>query len=81
MCFCVRTVNSSFVSVCMHVCECEYVCVCMCVCVCVCVYVWVHWRLTGIHSELPIKGLGVQGQPVFIWCSVFLLAAVAAVTI
>ena len=45
-------------------------CVCVCVCVCVC-----------IHSELPIKGLGVQGQPVVIWCSVFLLAAVAAVTI
>ena len=34
-----------------------------------------------IHSELPIKGLEVQGQPVVIWCSVFLLAAVAAVTI
>ena len=41
----------------------------------------VHWWLSGIHSELPIKGLGVQGQPVVIWCSVFLLAAVAAVTI
>ena len=31
--------------------------------------------------ELPIEGLVVQGQPVVIWCSVFLLAAVAAVTI
>ena len=41
----------------------------------------VHWWLSGIHSELPFKGLGVQGQPVVIWCSVFLLAAVAAVTI
>ena len=66
-----------------------YVCVCVgrvstggrSVCVCVCVCVWVHWWLSGIHSELPIKGLGVQGQPVVIWCSVFLLAAVAAVTI
>ena len=37
--------------------------------------------LSGMHSELPIKGLVVQGQPVVIWCSVFLLAAVAAVTI
>ena len=46
------------------------------------VCVWVHWWLSGIHSELPIKkGFGVQGQPVVIWCSVFLLAAVAAVTI
>ena len=26
-----------------------------------------HWWLSGIHSELPIKGLGVQGQPVVIW--------------
>ena len=43
--------------------------VCVCVCVCVCVHV------------LPIEGLVVQGQPVVIWCSVFLLAAVAAVTI
>ena len=34
-----------------------------------------------MHSELPIEGLVVQGQPVVIWCSVFLLAAVAAVTI
>ena len=55
--------------------------------VCVCVCVWggggggVHWGLNGIHSELPIKGLGVQGHPEVIWCSVFLLAAVAAVTI
>ena len=57
------------------------VCVCVCVCVCVYVCVWVHWWLSGIHSELPIKGLGVQGQPVVIWCSVFLLASVAAVTI
>ena len=24
-----------------------------------------------MHSELPIQGLGVQGQPVVIWCSVF----------
>ena len=46
----------------------------MCVCVggggggwCVCVCV--------------CEGLVVQGQPVVIWCSVFLLAAVAAVTI
>ena len=64
---------------------CFCVCVCVCVrvraCVCVCVCVCVHWWLSGIHSELPIKGLGVQGQPVVIWCSVFLLAAVAAVTI
>ena len=68
-------------------------CVCVCVvgvggfvyvfvlCVYVCVCVWIHWWLSGIHSELPIKGLGVQGQPVVIWYSVFLLAAVAAVTI
>ena len=47
----------------------------MCVCVRVCVW------LSGMHSELPIEGLVVQGQPVVIWCSVFLLAAVAAVTI
>ena len=69
--------------VCVCVCEsvCVYVCVSVCVCVCVCVCVWVHWWLIGIQSELPIKGLGVQGQPVVIWCSVFLLAAVAAVTI
>ena len=56
------------------------VCVCGCVGVCVCGCVWVHWWLSGIHSERPIKGLGVQGQPVVIWCSVFLLAAVAAVS-
>ena len=31
------------------------------VCVCVCVYVWVHWWLSGIHSELPIERLVVQG--------------------
>ena len=63
--------------------KCVYVCVCVvCVCVRVCVLcVWVHWWLSGMHSELPIKGLVVQGQPVVIWCSVFLLAAVAAVTI
>ena len=56
----------------------------VCVCVCVgggCVWGGVHWWLNGIHSELPIKGLGVQGQPEVIWCSVFLLAAVTAVTI
>ena len=52
----------------------QYLCVCV-------LSVWVHWWLSGIHSELPIKGLGVQGQPEVIWCSVFLLAAVAAVTI
>ena len=56
------------------------VCVRVCVCVCVCVCVWVHWWLSGFRTELPIKGFGVQGQPVVIWCSVFLLAAVAAVT-
>ena len=72
---------------CVCVCVCGLcVCVCLCVCVvCVCVCVGgeggVHWWLSGIHSELPIKRLGVQGQPVVIWCSVFLLAAVAAVTI
>ena len=47
------------------------VCVCVCVCVrvrvrvrvrvCVCVCVWVHWWLSGIHSELPIERLVVQG--------------------
>ena len=66
----------SFLCVSVSVC----VCVCMCVSVCVCGG-GVHWWLSGIHSELPIKVLGVQGQPVVIWCSVFLLAAVAAVTI
>ena len=71
---CVECVRTCIVILCVYVCV--YVCVCMCVCVCVCVCV-----LSGIHSELPIKGLGVQGQPVVIWCSVFLLAAVAAVTI
>ena len=35
----------------------------MCVWVGACVWWWVHWWLSGIHSELPIKGLGVQGQP------------------
>ena len=65
--------------VCVCVCVCVHVSVCVCVCVCVCV--WVHWWLSGMHSELPIEGLVVQGQPVVIWCSVFLLAAVAAVTI
>ena len=62
---------------CLCVCVCMYVCVCLCLCVCVCVCVW----LSGIHSEVPIKGFGVQGQPVVFWCSVFLLAAVVAVTI
>ena len=66
-------------------CVCVYVrvcvCVCVCVSVCVCVCTWVHWWLSGMHSELPIEGLVGQGQPVVIWCSVFLLAAVAAVTI
>ena len=38
-----------------------------------CVCVW--GGLSGIHSELPIKGLGVQGQPVVIWCSVFSLSS------
>ena len=33
----------------------------VCVCVCVCVCVWVHWWLSGIHSELPIERLVVQG--------------------
>ena len=35
----------------------------MCVCVCVraCACVWVHWWLSGIHSELPIERLVVQG--------------------
>ena len=68
------------VSACMCMCVCgvRVVCVCVCACgVCVCVCVW----LSGMHSELPIEGLVVQGQPVVIWCSVFLLAAVAAVTI
>ena len=67
MCVCVR------VHACVRVCMCVCVRACVRVCVCVCV--------SGIHSELPIKGLVVQGQPVVIWCSVFLLAAVAAVTI
>ena len=35
-----------------NVCECS---------VCVCVCVWVHWWLSGIHSELPIERLVVQG--------------------
>ena len=60
--------------VCVFVCV--HVCVSVCVCACVC-----HWWLSGMHCELPIEGLVVQGQPVVIWCSVFLLAAVAAVTI
>ena len=53
---------------CVRICVCICVCVreCMCVCVCACA-----WWLSGIHSELPIKGLGVQGQPVVIWRSVF----------
>ena len=37
---------------------------CACVCVCVCVFtgvLWVHWWLSGIHSELPIERLVVQG--------------------
>ena len=36
----------------------------MCVCVCVCVCVGgggVHWWLSGIHSELPIERLVIQG--------------------
>ena len=53
----------------------EEVCVCVrvfiCVCKCVCVCVFVHWWLSGIHSELPIERLVVQSQPVVIWCSVF----------
>ena len=63
----------------------------MCVCVCSCVLMaeWyicarvVYWWLSGIHSELPIEGLRVgDSRPASgIWCSVFLLAAVAAVTI
>ena len=67
---------------------CMYVCVCVCVCARACVHACVracvlptHTTLVAMHSELPIKGLGVQSQPVVIWCSVFLLAAVAAVTI
>ena len=39
---------------------------------CGCGCVWVHWWLSGIHSELPIERLVVQSQPVVIWCSVFL---------
>ena len=73
VCVCVR-----HVCVCICVCECVRACACECVCVCACVCMW--W-LSGMHSELPIEGLVVQGQPVVIWCSVFLLAAVAAVTI
>ena len=64
------------VCACVCVCVCVRACVCEVSCVCVCVAEWYC-----IHSELPFKGLGVQGQPVVIWCSVFLLAAVAAVTI
>ena len=56
------------VRVCVGACVC---CACVCavhmrvctylrVCVCVRTHV-VHWWLSGIHSELPIKGLGVQG--------------------
>ena len=59
-------------AVCVGGCGCVCVCVCVGVCVCVCVCVWVHWWLSGIHSELPIERLVVQGQPVVIWCSVFL---------
>ena len=35
------------------VCVCVFVCVCVCVCMCVCFCV-----CSGIHYELPIKGLG-----------------------
>ena len=79
VCMCLR--------VCVYVCVCVCVCVvcvcvwCVCVCVwCVCVCVWCVCVCVCV-SELPIEGLVVQGQPVVIWCSVFLLAAVAAVTI
>ena len=58
---CMRVV-CIYVCVCVHVCV--RVCLHLCVCVCMCVCVWIHWWLSGIHSELPIKGLGVQGQPV-----------------
>ena len=77
LCVCVYLYVCVSVSVCVSVCA----CVCVCVCVSVCLSVRVHWWLSGMHSELPIEGLVVQGQPVVIWCSVFLLAAVAAVTI
>ena len=46
------------VSVC--VCACVGVCVRACVRACVC-GTWVHWWLSGIHSELPIERLVVQG--------------------
>ena len=83
MCVCLCACACACVCVCVCMCVRVRICVCVCVCgffVCVCAQ-WVHWWLSGIHSELPIKGLGVQGQAVVIWCSVFLLAAVAAVTI
>ena len=37
--------------------------------------------MSECRSELMSEGVSVCGQPVVIWCSVFLLAAVAAVTI
>ena len=47
----------------MCVCVCVCVCVCARVCVCVCVCGGgVHWWLSGIHSELPIERLVVQGS-------------------
>ena len=59
--------------VCVYVCVCMsvYVCICVCVCVCVCVCIYVLGWFTG----------SLVVQPVLIWCSVFLLAAVAAVTV
>ena len=84
-CVCVCVYSCVCVCVCVCVCCVCVVCVCVCVCcvcvLCVCVRAWIHWWLSGIHSELPMKRFGVQGQPVVIWCSVFLLAAVDAVTI
>ena len=60
-------------------CVCACVCACACACACVCGSVcvggeggWVHCWLSGIHSELPIERLGVQGQSMVIWCSVLL---------
>ena len=56
VCVCVSVYVCVRNTVCViHVCMFVYVCVCVCVCV------RVHWWLSGIHSELPIERLVVQG--------------------
>ena len=73
VCMCLSIRVWSYVRLCLYISISECILLLVCVFVCVCV-----WWLSGIHSELHIKGLGVQGQLVVIWC---FLAAVAAVTI